>query len=107
LRREAHKAKSLEGWVQEQFAPAKEAHQNVTAIANLLFTICSVNIHSLEPLYNRIYTRTVQVADSQLEFLAPTGFERDEDKSNASLIKHGIDFEDASEVFYGPVILKD
>jgi hypothetical protein len=40
------------------------------------------------------------VADSRLEFLAPTGFEWDEDKSNANLIKHGIDFEDASEVFF-------
>jgi uncharacterized DUF497 family protein len=46
------------------------------------------------------------VADSRLEFLAPTGFEWDEDKSNANLIKHGIDFEDASEVFYGPVIVR-
>jgi uncharacterized DUF497 family protein len=40
------------------------------------------------------------VADSRLEFVAPTGFEWDEDKSNANLIKHGIDFEDASEVFF-------
>ena len=46
------------------------------------------------------------MADSRLEFLAPTGFEWDEDKSNANLIKHGIDFEDASEVFYGPVIVR-
>jgi len=46
------------------------------------------------------------VADSQLEFLAPTGFEWDEDKNNANLIKHGIDFEDAGDVFYGPVILR-
>jgi uncharacterized protein len=40
------------------------------------------------------------VADSRLEFVTPTGFEWDEDKSNANLIKHGIDFEDASEVFF-------
>ena len=40
------------------------------------------------------------MADSRLEFVAPTGFEWDEDKSNANLIKHGIDFEDASEVFF-------
>ena len=46
------------------------------------------------------------MADSRLEFLAPTGFEWDEDKSNANLIKHGIDFEDASEVFYEPVIVR-
>jgi uncharacterized DUF497 family protein len=40
------------------------------------------------------------------EFLAQTGFEWDEDKNRANLIKHGIDFEDASEVFYGPVIIR-
>jgi len=44
--------------------------------------------------------------NSDFEFLAPTGFEWDEEKSKANLIKHGIDFEDASEVFYGPVILR-
>lgn len=43
---------------------------------------------------------------SDFEFLAPAGFEWDEEKSNANLSKHGIDFEDASAVFYGPVILK-
>jgi len=44
--------------------------------------------------------------NSSFEFLAPTGFEWDEEKSNANLIKHGIDFEDASEVFYGPVLIR-
>jgi uncharacterized protein len=44
--------------------------------------------------------------NSDFEFLAPTGFEWDEEKSKANLIKHGIDFDDASEVFYGPVILR-
>jgi uncharacterized DUF497 family protein len=43
---------------------------------------------------------------SDFEFLTPIGFEWDEDKSGTNLTKHGIDFEDASEVFYGPVILK-
>ena len=45
--------------------------------------------------------------NSDFEFLASSGFEWDEEKSKANLIKHGIDFEDASEVFYGPVILRE
>ncbi|SHG25780.1 BrnT family toxin [Bradyrhizobium erythrophlei] len=44
--------------------------------------------------------------NSDFEFLVPTGFEWDEEKSKANLIKHGIDFEDASEVFYWPVIVR-
>ena len=44
--------------------------------------------------------------NSDFEFLMLSGFEWDEDKSNANLIKHGIDFEDAREVFYGPVIIR-
>jgi uncharacterized DUF497 family protein len=44
--------------------------------------------------------------DASLEFLAPDEFEWDEDKSNANLEKHGIDFEDAMKVFYGPVLLR-
>jgi hypothetical protein len=44
--------------------------------------------------------------NSSFEFLAPTGFEWDEEKSEANLIKHGIDFADASEVFYGPVLIR-
>jgi uncharacterized protein len=43
---------------------------------------------------------------SELRFLAPEGFEWDEEKNKANLSKHGIDFEDASELFYGPVILR-
>ncbi len=43
--------------------------------------------------------------NSNFEFLAPTGFEWDEDKSQTNLIKHGIEFEDASEIFYGPVLI--
>lgn len=39
------------------------------------------------------------------ELLAPAGFEWDERKSEANLIKHGILFDDASDIFYGPVIL--
>jgi uncharacterized protein len=44
--------------------------------------------------------------DSDFELLAPAGFEWDEIKSSANLIKHGIDFDDASEVFYGPVVVR-
>jgi len=46
------------------------------------------------------------MADSELEFPVPTGFEWDEDKSNANLVKHGISFDDASDIFYGPVIVR-
>jgi uncharacterized DUF497 family protein len=42
----------------------------------------------------------------EIEFVAPNGFEWDEEKNNANLTKHGIDFEDASELFYGPVIFR-
>jgi uncharacterized DUF497 family protein len=38
------------------------------------------------------------MAEDKFEFLAQAGFEWDDDKNNANLIKHGIDFEDASEV---------
>jgi uncharacterized protein len=44
--------------------------------------------------------------DSDFELLAPAGFEWDEIKSSANLIKHGIDFDDASEVFYGPAVVR-
>ena len=44
--------------------------------------------------------------DSDFELLAPAGFEWDDDKSSANLRNHGIDFDDASEVFYGPIILR-
>lgn len=42
---------------------------------------------------------------SAFELLVPAGFEWDEDKSKSNLVKHGIDFEDASAIFYGPVII--
>ena len=44
--------------------------------------------------------------DSDFELLAPAGFEWDDDESSANLRKHGIDFDDASEVFYRPIILR-
>jgi uncharacterized DUF497 family protein len=36
----------------------------------------------------------------------PTGFEWDDEKSRRNLAKHGIDFDDAKEIFYGPVIIR-
>jgi uncharacterized DUF497 family protein len=42
---------------------------------------------------------------TDFELLAPAGFEWDDDKSRANLGKHGIDFDDASDVFYRPIIL--
>jgi uncharacterized protein len=44
--------------------------------------------------------------NSDFELLIPAGFEWDEVKSNANLIKHGISFDDASEIFYEPVIVR-
>jgi uncharacterized DUF497 family protein len=44
--------------------------------------------------------------DADLQLLAPAGFEWDDDKSRTNLGKHGIDFEDASGIFYGPIILR-
>jgi uncharacterized DUF497 family protein len=48
------------------------------------------------------------MADKDLEsgHLAAAGFEWDEVKSNANLIKHGIAFDNASEIFDGPVVVK-
>ena len=43
---------------------------------------------------------------SDFELLAGAGFEWDEVKSDANLVKHGISFDDASEIFYGPVVVK-
>jgi uncharacterized protein len=44
---------------------------------------------------------------ADFELLVATGFEWDEVKSNANLTKHGISFEDASEIFYEPVVVKE
>ena len=43
---------------------------------------------------------------ADLEFELPAGFEWNEDKSRANLTKHGIDFDDASGIFYGPIVLR-
>jgi uncharacterized DUF497 family protein len=46
------------------------------------------------------------MSKEEFEFLAPSEFEWNDHKSSANLGKHGIDFEDAIEVFYGPVIVR-
>ena len=33
------------------------------------------------------------------------GFEWDADKNQANIAKHGIDFDDAVQIFYGPIVL--
>jgi uncharacterized DUF497 family protein len=42
----------------------------------------------------------------EFELLAPAEFEWDEDKNEANLAKHGIDFDEASEVFYEPLVVR-
>jgi uncharacterized DUF497 family protein len=48
------------------------------------------------------------VADNgfDLEFLSLASFEWDDQKRELNLAKHGIDFDGATEVFYGPIILR-
>jgi uncharacterized DUF497 family protein len=41
-----------------------------------------------------------------LEFPVPVSFEWDEEKNILNRAKHGIDFDDAMEVFYGPIICR-
>ncbi|MBK3660505.1 BrnT family toxin [Bradyrhizobium diazoefficiens] len=41
-----------------------------------------------------------------LSSLAPAGFEWDEEKGRANLAKHGVSFDDASQIFYGPIVIK-
>ena len=38
--------------------------------------------------------------------LTPASFEWDEQKRAVNFAKHGIDFDNATEVFYGPIILR-
>lgn len=45
------------------------------------------------------------MAEMGLEFLESAGFAWDEEKGQANLIKHGIAFEEASEIFYGPIVV--
>ena len=43
---------------------------------------------------------------SDFEFLPSASFEWDDQKCELNLAKHGIDFDNAIEVFYGPIILR-
>jgi len=43
---------------------------------------------------------------SDFEFLSPASFEWDDQKCELNLAKHGIHFDNAIEVFYGPIILR-
>jgi uncharacterized DUF497 family protein len=43
---------------------------------------------------------------SDFEFLSPASFEWDDEKRELNLAKHGIDFDNAIEVFHGPIILR-
>jgi uncharacterized protein len=40
------------------------------------------------------------------DYESVSGFDWDKRKSELNLAKHGIDFDDASEVFYGPILLR-
>lgn len=40
------------------------------------------------------------------DFLIPVSFEWDEQKNIRNQAKHGIDFDSAIDVFYGPIILR-
>jgi uncharacterized DUF497 family protein len=44
--------------------------------------------------------------DPEFEFLVPASFEWDDQKRELNLAKHDIDFDGATEVFYGPIILR-
>ncbi|TKT71869.1 BrnT family toxin [Afipia massiliensis] len=41
----------------------------------------------------------------ELTFIAASSFEWDDDKNHRNIEKHGIDFDDAVEVFDGPILL--
>jgi uncharacterized protein len=75
-----------------------------------MFMIRSVHIHKPERLdtgYNCIYIGEIgKMSDVQLEILDAEGFEWDENKSKANSLKHGYDFDDASQVLYEPVVLR-
>jgi uncharacterized protein len=43
---------------------------------------------------------------SDFEFISSASFEWDDQKRELNLAKHGIDFDGAMEVFYGPIILR-
>lgn len=43
---------------------------------------------------------------SPLQLLEAAGFEWDEEKNRANVVKHGISFDEASDIFYGPIVVK-
>ncbi len=43
--------------------------------------------------------------DREFERITPDGFDWDERKAAVNLAKHSIDFEDACDIFFEPVIL--
>jgi uncharacterized DUF497 family protein len=46
------------------------------------------------------------MADEKTTELVFRTFDWDEQKNELNRVKHGIDFDDAIEVFYGPIILR-
>jgi uncharacterized DUF497 family protein len=46
------------------------------------------------------------MADEKIAELVLGTFDWDEQKNEQNRVKHGIDFDDAIEVFYGPIILR-
>jgi uncharacterized protein len=46
------------------------------------------------------------MTDEKLTELVLRSFDWDEQKNELNRVKHGIDFDDAIEVFYGPIILR-
>jgi uncharacterized DUF497 family protein len=46
------------------------------------------------------------MADERITELVLRTFDWDEQKNELNRVKHGIDFDDAIEIFYGPIILR-
>ena len=46
------------------------------------------------------------MTNNKLSELTPRAFEWDEHKNSLNRAKHGLDFEDAVEIFYGPTLLR-
>jgi uncharacterized protein len=46
------------------------------------------------------------MADEKITELVLRTFEWDDQKNELNRVKHGIDFDDAIEIFYGPIILR-
>jgi uncharacterized DUF497 family protein len=46
------------------------------------------------------------MADEEITELVLRTFDWDEQKNELNRVKHGIDFDDAVEIFYGPIILR-